>query len=93
MLVLAALLGVGQVVVGQIRCVDAARAGARAAARGESITQVRGIAGALAPPGAIVGLVRAGGLVQVAITGSMGLPEPFPPVPWHCEAVSVEESS
>ncbi|WP_234380347.1 TadE family type IV pilus minor pilin [Streptomyces sp. CMB-StM0423] len=51
----------------QIQCVDAARAGARAAARGEPPDDVRGAALAAAPRGADVAVARAGDLVRVRV--------------------------
>ena len=47
--VLAAVLSVGQAVLTQVSCVDAARAGARAAARGDDLDQVRSAALAAVP--------------------------------------------
>jgi hypothetical protein len=52
----------------QIQCVDAARAGARAAARSETDAQVRAVALSAAPRGAQVALERTGDLVRVRIT-------------------------
>ncbi len=52
----------------QIRCVDAARAGARAAARSEPRTVALAAATAAAPRGARVTLVRDGDLVRVRVT-------------------------
>lgn len=69
---LVAVLGVGQVVIAQLACVDAARAGARAAARGESLTEVR----ALARDGvdeAAVTLTRDGPLVTVSVARTVRL--------------------
>ncbi|MEV0021681.1 TadE family type IV pilus minor pilin [Streptomyces atroolivaceus] len=63
----------------QIRCVDAARAGARAAARSEPEDEVRSAARAAAPGGARVAVERAGGLWRVRVEaptpgpGSLGL--------------------
>ena len=51
MLVLAAVLSVGQAVLAKVTCTDAARAGARAAARGGGADQVRQQALAVAPGG------------------------------------------
>lgn len=51
----------------QIQCVDAARAGARAAARGESAADVRGAALAAAPRRADVAVAREGDLVRVRV--------------------------
>jgi hypothetical protein len=52
----------------QIRCVDAARAGARAAARSEPETTALAAASAVAPRGAAVSLRRDGDLVRVRVT-------------------------
>jgi Flp pilus assembly protein TadG len=49
MVVLAAVLSVGQAVLAKVTCVDAARAGARAAARGAGPDQVRQQALAVVP--------------------------------------------
>ncbi len=70
--VLAAVLSVGQVVLTQVRCVDAARAGARAAARGESPALVRSLALAQAP-GSAVTVGRSGGTVTVEVTRSVAV--------------------
>jgi len=52
----------------QIRCVDAARAGARAAARSEPAEEVREAALSAAPDGASVAVERAGALWRVKVT-------------------------
>jgi hypothetical protein len=52
----------------QIRCVDAARAGARAAARSEPASAVLRVAREAAPRGARVRSVRRGDLVRVEVT-------------------------
>ncbi|MFF6790893.1 TadE family type IV pilus minor pilin [Streptomyces filamentosus] len=61
----------------QIRCVDAARAGARAAARAESPDAVTAVARAAAPEGARVTVARHGELwrvtVEAAAPGPAGL--------------------
>ncbi|MFJ6517435.1 TadE family type IV pilus minor pilin [Streptomyces filamentosus] len=61
----------------QIRCVDAARAGARAAARAESPDAVTAVARAAAPEGARVTVARQGELwrvtVEAAAPGPAGL--------------------
>jgi len=68
-----ALSAVGAVTA-QLRCVDAAREGARAAARGESIARVTSLAGQAAPPGAKVEVRAAGaGLVAVSVTSRVPL--------------------
>ena len=66
-LVLALSLGSLGLAWDQIRCVDAARAGARAAARGDSAGAVLLVAGRAAPAGAQVSMGTAGGLVQVSV--------------------------
>lgn len=52
----------------QIRCVDAARAGARAAARSEPAPQVKEAALSSAPEGAAVDVERSGALWRVRVT-------------------------
>ena len=61
------LWGLGAVTV-QLRCADAARAGARAAARGEEAAAVAEVAGAAAPGGAAVRIERDGELYRVRVT-------------------------
>lgn len=62
-------------VVGQqLRCVDAARTGARALARGESSAMARAAAQRAAPDGAIVTLRLADGLAVVEVRSSAGVP-------------------
>jgi hypothetical protein len=67
-----ALWGVGAV-ASQVRCGDAAREAARAAARGEPSAQVRLAATGAAPAGAVVA-VSAGsdGLLRVTVTARVG---------------------
>ncbi|MFE0771858.1 TadE family type IV pilus minor pilin [Streptomyces sp. NPDC058861] len=61
----------------QIRCVDAARAGARAAARSEPVTAAEAAARTAAPEGARVSVTRSGELwrvtVEAAAPGPRGL--------------------
>lgn len=52
----------------QIRCVDAARAAARAAARSEPRDAVLAVAKAAGPPGASVDLRRDGDMLRVRVT-------------------------
>ncbi|MFW6692932.1 TadE family type IV pilus minor pilin [Streptomyces sp. MAR4 CNX-425] len=61
----------------QIQCVDAARAGARAAARGEPAAGVRGAALAAAPRGATVSVGRDGDLVRVRVRAAAPGPGPL----------------
>ncbi|MFG3112927.1 TadE family type IV pilus minor pilin [Streptomyces sp. NPDC048197] len=55
----------------RIECVDAARAGARAAARSEPRTAVLAAARRVAPRGARVALVREGDLVRVRVEAAL----------------------
>jgi hypothetical protein len=97
-LVLLAALGVWSVAVvaTQLRCVDAAGAGARALARGEDPGSVRRLVGQVAPPGAVVRLGRDGDLVTVEVSARVPLPGPWsragPGVDVGDRAVAVAES-
>ncbi|MFG2991050.1 TadE family type IV pilus minor pilin [Streptomyces sp. NPDC048257] len=76
----------------QIRCVDAARAGARAAARSEQVEVAEAAARAAAPPGARVELERSGDLWRVRVAA----PAPGPnglPVRLGAQAVALAEDS
>jgi TadE-like protein len=66
-LVLALSLGALGLAWDQIRCVDAARAGARAASRGDSVGAVALVVSRAAPSGAQVAIGEAGGLVRVSV--------------------------
>ncbi len=66
-LVLAMSLGAMGLAWDQVRCVDAARAGARAAARGDSPAAVSRVAARAAPSQAQVSMVSSGGLVRVSV--------------------------
>ncbi|MEU6017798.1 TadE family type IV pilus minor pilin [Streptomyces sp. NPDC047515] len=55
----------------QIRCVDAARAGARAAARSEPEAQALAVTRSAAPDGAEVAMERAGELWRVRVSAPM----------------------
>jgi Flp pilus assembly protein TadG len=67
-LVVAVLLGLARVIGGELAVEDAAGVGARAAARGESAHQVTALAAQVAPPGAVVEVVRDAGLVTVRVS-------------------------
>ena len=54
--------------VDQVRCVDAATAGARAAARGDSPAAVHAVAARSAPSGSSVATTVGGGLVTVTVS-------------------------
>lgn len=72
-IVLALCLGGISVGIDQIRCVDAARLGARALARGDADGTAREVAGRAAPPGAVVSLVGGGSQVLVTVSVHRGL--------------------
>ncbi len=58
--------------VDQLRCVDAARIGARSAARGDLPDQSRGLALRAAPADAVVAIERAGEEVRVTVSARAG---------------------
>lgn len=68
MIVLAAALWAIQAVGVQLECVNAVRAAARAAARGEPLDQVRDFARAATSPNAQVAITREEELTKVQIT-------------------------
>ncbi|WP_329026727.1 MULTISPECIES: TadE family type IV pilus minor pilin [unclassified Streptomyces] len=76
----------------QIRCVDAARAGARAAARSEPAEQVREAALSAAPDGASVVVERAGTLWRVNVTAPTPGPGPLT-VTLRAEAAAAAEDA
>lgn len=78
LLVLACAVAAVTVVGTQLRCVDAAREGARAAARGETDAVVAELAGAVAPAGAVTEVRPAGDRVRVTVSVEVS---PLGPVP------------
>jgi Flp pilus assembly protein TadG len=78
LLVLAGAVAAITVVGAQLRCVDAAREGARAAARGDSVTEVTAVAGRAAPDGATTVMITAGEEVTVTVSAVV---EPLGPLP------------
>jgi Flp pilus assembly protein TadG len=78
LLVLAGAVAAIVVVGAQLRCVDAAREGARAAARGEPPAAVTEIVRRAAPAGAVVSVTRTGDEVRVAVAVDVA---PLGPVP------------
>ncbi len=72
------ILGVGvwmqSAVALQARCQDAARAGARAAARGDPDREIRGALGAALPSGAQIAISRSGSQVTVAVRAEASVP-------------------
>jgi hypothetical protein len=100
--VLAAVLSVAQVVLGQVACVDAARAGARAAARGDDLSAARALAlravspsqsgGSRAHDAAVqVGVVAAGDVVTVTVSRPLRLLAVGPTVRLSARAVAARE--
>ncbi|RBY74668.1 pilus assembly protein TadE [Geodermatophilus sp. TF02-6] len=78
LLVLVGAVAAVTVVGAQLRCVDAAREGARAAARGEEAAVVSGIAGRAAPEGAATTVAGDGATVTVTVAADV---VPLGPVP------------
>ncbi|WP_198545920.1 TadE family type IV pilus minor pilin [Actinacidiphila yeochonensis] len=76
-------------VAAQIRCVDAARAGARAAARSDAPGEVLRITLAAAPKGAAVRVWSSAGMVRVRVT----VPRPRFPVTLTAEAAALDEAT
>lgn len=72
-LVLSALLGAGEVIGAQLRCADAARAGARLAARGEPADVIGAAGRRLAPDGSQVRVATGGPFVSVAVSAQVRL--------------------
>jgi Flp pilus assembly protein TadG len=66
-LVVVVLFGVARAIGDQLAVEDAARVGARAAARGESPAEVQRLVTSVAPRGATVSVAREGGLVTVVV--------------------------
>jgi hypothetical protein len=71
----------------EIRCVDAARAGARAAARSENAADVLRVTRTEAPSGARVSVTRSAGFVRVSVT----VPPPRFPFALKAEAAAWDE--
>jgi len=71
--VLAAALAAVSVVTAQLRCTDAAREGARAAARGESGAAVREISAASAPESSVVSVNQDEETVTVEVSAAVPL--------------------
>lgn len=86
LLVLAGALAAVTVLGAQLRCVDAAREGARAAARGDDDATVRALVLRAAPDGTAVSVARDGVDVRVRVSGRVPA---LGPVPLHVE-VSAE---
>ncbi|MFF0575225.1 TadE family type IV pilus minor pilin [Streptosporangium saharense] len=91
--VLAAALWAVTVAGARLECVDAARAGARAASRGESLERVRSGVLAAAPAGARVTVTRGPETtrVEVSVTVTPGWGTSLPGIIVHATAVSATE--
>ena len=76
--------------VGMVQCVDGARTGARAAARGEKAEAVRQVVHSVAPPGAEVAIRREGDLVRVMVEARTSGPGALT-LPLEAEAVAFAE--
>lgn len=78
----------------QLACIDAARAGARAAARGEPVAAVRAAVLSAAPHGANVDLVRNTQTTRVAVHATLRPPirSLFPALVLRADAVAATES-
>ncbi len=92
LLVLLCAVAAVTVVGAQLRCVDAAREGARAAARGETDAVVAELAGRVAPEGADTVVREDGERVRVTVSAELA---PLGPVPLRtrvsAEAVAQRE--
>jgi hypothetical protein len=73
-LALSVLIGVGRVVAAELQCIDAARAGARWAARGESGGAIAEVARQFGPQGAQVVVSGGGRTVEVVVSATVRLP-------------------
>jgi hypothetical protein len=89
LLVLAAAVAALAVVGAQVRCVDAAREGARAAARGEPAPEVVALARQVAPDGSRVTVAADGDRVVVSVAVEVA---PLGPVPLRI-AVSADATA
>jgi Flp pilus assembly protein TadG len=76
---IAVVLTVGQVVTAQLRCVDAARAGARLAARGEPAERVVSAAARAAPASSRVTMQRSADQATVRVQTMVRLSLPWRP--------------
>lgn len=78
-MVLVALVAAVTLAQGQLRAVDAAAAGARAAARGEAESEVLGLTRRLAGPSAVADIRRHGSVMSVEVSVPIALPLPGSP--------------
>jgi Flp pilus assembly protein TadG len=78
LLVLAGAVAAVVVVGAQLRCVDAAREGARAAARGDAVATVSALAARAAPEGSTTAVEVAGDDVRVTVSVEVAPLGPLP---------------
>ncbi|WP_432928730.1 TadE family type IV pilus minor pilin [Microbispora sp. CA-135349] len=92
-LVLTASLWVVTIAGAQLRCVDAAQAGARAAARGEATEEVSATVLRLAPEGATVSISAGADTTRVEVIATVRPPfrSPLPPARLRAAAVAATE--
>lgn len=92
LLVLTAAVAAVTVVGAQLRCVDAAREGARAAARGDDSAEVSALVDRAAPDGAITAVTVRGEEVRVTVTADVAALGPLPVwISVSAEAVALRE--
>jgi len=92
LLVLACAVAAVTVVGAQLRCVDAAREGARAAARGDETAAVRALVARAAPDGAETAVAMSGDEVRVTVTAAVAALGPLPlRIAVSAEAVALRE--
>jgi Flp pilus assembly protein TadG len=92
LVVLAGAVAAVTLVGAQLRCVDAAREGARAAARGESVAVVTALAERAAPEGAVITVSPDGEEVRVTVSARIAPLGPVPlRIPVSAEAVALRE--
>ncbi len=85
LMVLAGAVAAVVVVGAQLRCVDAAREGARAAARGDEHGRVVALAAQAAPDGARTDVAGDGESVRVTVSATVS---PLGPLPWRVEVTA-----
>ena len=91
-LMLSTLLATATIALNHLRCVDAARAAARAAARNDPASDVVAIARAVGPSDAQVASTLQGGRVVVTVTAPVSLHVPGVPTVWvSSSAVALRE--
>jgi hypothetical protein len=90
-LVLVMVLVVASTAIGQTRCTDGARAGARAAALGDDDVSVAAVARRVAGAGARVDVARDDGWVTVHVEAAVGFGGRFGPMRVQADAVGRAE--